>query len=1230
MRIIKPYGRSHAMDGGSGANRRVLRPRPLFQDCLDVGDFAASHDELVIAQWISTIDKIATKPWGDRKPTERQRKFRDRLGKAAWAHLQADGLLRGLNESNQVKYQTLWAMKIAPYGEESAKPRRNKKGEEVPSPKGKWYARFAGDVDVDKVDGAAVAAKIHEHLYDAEYRVCPDVPNRKQGRIPARARSISRNVLAPRTPAAAGAGDPAGWSGADEEAYKRAGDVASAIRENARNRKKATMDIAGKALYDHYGKLFPGGDNGAPLSIAAAKVDFPGLFNLHMAVKDCYARILKHHRKQKVADLLPESMNALFALVKKQTANRDLNALVRLGKVIHYEATGDDPDQRRDVVDHWPADIAASRYWTSDGQAEIKRNEAFVRVWRHVIALAARTLTDWADPEGKIDGDVLGRIPQATGKKVFDAGRTRRKLDLLFGSRSIFFKCSGNGEFEKKVLKLTLEGTGNLRNASFHFKGLGGFAAALDAEHLPVDADVGEAIGELWAADVTDRAERLRETMRAAHFGDYFNEDQNRRLFAAYSDPGNADLPLPRFNRFLRRATDTWKGKYRLGLPQPANRTELKEYPARQCQYTALKLLYERPFKTWLIERDSVTLNAFIGRAVARTSQAAGTINAKDDKDRREVIVAKAKYLSQLCPGEDIKRFFFDLSAATASEMRVQRGYQSDADSARKQAEYIENLKCDVLALAFADYLKEAGFEFVRELQEEMAEPNDVPFDLGALDLPDPDTSAEDWQRFLYFLIHLVPVDEIGKLLHQMRKWEILAKNGQVDDGACGRRADPMMKRAQRVQVVLELYLEMHDAKFVGDHALTGVDDFKGLFDSEESFSKIFPKRVDDDTEDRRIPRRGLREIMRYGHLPALRSIFDDHRITSAKVDEFKRAEEKAPDGGSAIAAHQERREWLHEKWSRRRKEFTADDRENYVEALKEVVGHRHLAAQVTLTNHVRLHRLMMAVLGRLVDFSGLWERDLYFVTLALIHQSGRRPADVFTGDGIEKLRNGQIVDAVDKVREAGSEPDLMDQVGAHFGPVEKRKPPVSLRNDFAHFNMLRPKTAQKKSETSREQSGTPPRVDLSACVNQARRLMAYDRKLKNAVSQSIMELLHREGLELRWSMDPGPPHRLENAVLFTRQATHLGETKLVEKASSRPRPITEDLHGAAFVGMVATLFGGRAKRKDSVADVDLKNVEWRSKQSGRKRGSGENGDQTPKDGKRNPRNRRRNRQNAS
>lgn len=79
------------------------------------------------------------------------------------------------------------------------------------------------------------------------------------------------------------------------------------------------------------GTLFLDG-SGKALPVAEARAARPGLFALHGAVKDAYTRILKKHWKESVARILPADMMKLFRLVEGKSDNRDLTALLRLGK----------------------------------------------------------------------------------------------------------------------------------------------------------------------------------------------------------------------------------------------------------------------------------------------------------------------------------------------------------------------------------------------------------------------------------------------------------------------------------------------------------------------------------------------------------------------------------------------------------------------------------------------------------------------------------------------------------------------------------------------------------------------------------------------------------------------------------------------------------------------------------------------------------------------------------
>lgn len=1171
MLIIKPYGRSETSFDQSGKLRRKIRRE---FNSMDIRKFAGNHPELVIAQWISMIDKIAAKPRSHGKPTAEQRKLRDVIGRAAWSHLEKNkNLLKGLDGGRRGHLEKLWKFKVAPYPKGDL--RTDRKNGRNPSAKGKWYNRFVGKRSPGSIDPRSarnIVRKIEEHLNRGQYRICGDRPPKTAGHVDGRAGSISANVAKPQK-------SPPGrqWSDADINLYFSAGDVAEKIKRAARTResgedgaatRRVGTDVAAKELYDHWAGIFTGKD-GSALSIAEARAEMPGMFSLHCAVRDAYSRILKRHRKgrrkkesggeDRISRLLPADRDSLLKLLDSMGSNRDINRLIRLGKIIHYSASGKSADSPGNVIDNWPGELSASPYLTSGGQDEIKGNEAFVRIWRHVLALANQTLHHWADPDGSVSGDIFTGGAWGKAKSGFRTEHFQSKAKLLLGARSSLFTDEKDPSFEREVLDAARNHAAGLRNSSFHFKGLGGFLGTLDTDNGGPGGRVEEALRNLYESDLSDRTGRMVETMRGAHMDRFFEESLNRRFFSALSGAESGSLALPRFARVLRRHENAWQnGGHSFRLIQPANRNALQN-PARLCAYTALKLLYERPFRRWLEGLDSGRLGGYIGVAEQRASEAARSRNSKGDEDRSAVIEARASKIARAAGNMTVNEFFFTLSAETASEMRVQRYYASDPDAARKQAEYIENLKCDVIALAFADYLEEDGFGSVLDLDEDKPLPDTQKFRLEDLSaVPAAPVSPSGWQLRLYFLLHLVPVDAVGRLLHQLRKWKNLsARLGKADGGKA---------EMERILLeTLELHLDMHDAKFEGSEGIAGAEKLRCLFDDKAAFDRVFPARPGRD-DSSLLPYRGLREILRFGGLKPLMPVFEKHPVTSADVNEVMKAEAEG-DGGSLIARRQADREDLHAKWVRTkgRTGFSAADRDNYRKVLGEVIRHRHLSAHVRLVNHARLNGLLMRILGRLADYAGLWERDLYFATLALIRElRSLTPDKVFDEKGLECFRQGRIIEALRHLHQ--SETGLRDRLKELFRLdnrfLEGSADCVRIRNELMHFNMLRDSGISSGSGQGK--------LNLTRLANDTRMLMEYDRKLKNSVSRSVAEMVAKEGIDLTWEM---PNHLLSSAKVKARQAAHLGNSG-----------IREDIHGKKFVEMAADLFDGTVAIRNSIS----------------------------------------------
>lgn len=379
-----------------------------------------------------------------------------------------------------------------------------------------------------------------------------------------------------------------------------------------------------------------------------------------------------------------------------------------------------------------------------------------------------------------------------------------------------------------------------------------------------------------------------------------------------------------------------------------------------------------------------------------------------------------------------------------------------------------------------------------------------------------------------YLLLHLIPVEDAVRLSHQFSKWAALEKKSD--------RGENKDEDIKKLREVIHLFTKMHDDKFDGEDLGIGLQNFKDLYQNQDHFNTLYTDPNQPDVDKLAGTRRGLREIMRYGHMPLLNGMVGGVKITNGEVTTIME-KEAIKNGASYIPTLQKKRRYLHKVATKQITGiiFNSGDYSMYNDYVLEISKHRGQAAHVKLLNHVKLHRLLTRVISRLVDYSGLWERDLYFITLALVKLENTSLKQLFDNNDMRSnFRKEGKVDW-DNISRAGVK-CLVDK----FHTVKHRK----IRNDIAHFNML--------------QKDKLP-LNFTKEINNVRVLMSYDRKLKNAVSKSIIEMLDHEGFYLTWQI--GNSHQLTNANTTSRTIEHI---KKACKNIGKPT-IIENFHDVRY-----------------------------------------------------------------
>lgn len=1195
MLIIKPYGRSQTQLASDSQRERLHLPSGQAQ--AEAVKQLQNNLDFVMAQWISVIDKIISKqPQRIGKVGQKitapqmsitQFNARKALGMAA---LQCIEKKFGELNDDQKKH---WGWKVHPYDCTNLAAHQDK--DRIT---GRWYSRFVGAIqpkDITLPAAQTIAQKIFDHLYVQALRPTASKSMHAKGHATHQLHSIAHNVHALQAPTALAATvSESTW-----ESYFQPGDVVADIHRSLQDKhakkdhaktqaqakpfpKKSSPQIPklsdrttiAKHLFDHYAKVFatPGGAPTPVKDLLSEAHPKHAEWLVHQSIKATYKALFDNASIQGLKHIqhkLPTNSAAMRQLIDNRRKNHDIGHLVRLGKVLHYEAA------ERDQVPRacWgqisiPAVAEHSAYWLSDGQAEIKRSEALVRSFKQVITHAGHTLSQWSGWAGS--GDIFTKVSEAAMQA--DANTVEQQLALLFGRTcsDLFPKSytpsGGLQPAMQALLAQSIEAWAQLRHASFHFKGKQGFLEKLQAGLATSGANAQKldtVAQTLWTQDWKQRQVRIKASLEAAHCLDHLSQAQLNEVYLSIAGDKQtrigSSLDMPRLNRVLNRAQNTklgmkapTDGAPALQLSTPAKRQTLENSPAQRCRYVLLKLLYEQDFAAWLQDTRQEIIDKWIGGAIARNTKAARELNGKGLQPQA-TIHAKAERLwreqaqtptaTPTSQANTIARFFHDLAAATASEFRVQRHYASDGEQAQAQAAYIDDLKCDVVARAFLTYLKNNWPWLLQDLvvQNTPSRMDDLPADADVACL-----STRTWQQRLYFLLHMVPVGVVSQLLHQLRKWQVLSSQAKASQTA----NEDQVLHTHCLQVMV-LYLDMHDAKFDGGTAIL-LDDtrrqpLQGCFERQEDFAACLPTNADlSQGSDAHIPLRGLREMLRFGDAKVLAPVFQQHPITAAECANWQKLQ-------AEIKEAQKTREDLHAEWVKNRRGFTGQ--QAYAQALDICTRNRHLAHRVRLVDHLQLHSLLMAVLARLADYAGLWERDLYFVSLALCYHEGLNPGEIFGESGVHGnyFDGGEIVEAVRN--ESSPNKVIQTKVQALFGAncLESRVGKgglAEIRNALSHFNMLRPPKGQPD----------PAPINLTHWVNQTRSLLTHDRKLKNSVSKSIMELLAREGLLLTWQTNS--EHQLVLNNVSTKKIAHLGA-----------KQGTEPHHSTAYCAMVRQVF---------------------------------------------------------
>lgn len=297
----------------------------------------------------------------------------------------------------------------------------------------------------------------------------------------------------------------------------------------------------------------------------------------------------------------------------------------------------------------------------------------------------------------------------------------------------------------------------------------------------------------------------------------------------------------------------------------------------------------------------------------------------------------------------------------------------------------------------------------------------------------------------------------------------------------------------------------------------------------------------------------------KYGTAELLKEVVSKHKLTKNEFDEWNGAK-------SGIAEKTEQRGKLHEQWVKNKQQFS--EKNKYKKLCEYIDRYNWLDNKLHFVHLNRLHGIMIDILGRMAGFVALWDRDFIlldahrtddeFQLKAVMRIDGGTAESFKNVQGVNKTivgRNGNKIEKSDKNRLTACLEAKRDMYGKFFfkddalvssqRKYEHIEKAFFKRNHIAHFGYISTVASGKSL------------IDM---INDLRDLFEYDRKLKNAVSKSFIDMFDKYGMELTLKFNI-KEHKLELDSITPKKVYHLGSKGQKDENKNNIEITTDQVH---------------------------------------------------------------------
>ncbi|MDR0789536.1 MAG: type VI-A CRISPR-associated RNA-guided ribonuclease Cas13a [Bacteroidales bacterium] len=218
------------------------------------------------------------------------------------------------------------------------------------------------------------------------------------------------------------------------------------------------------------------------------------------------------------------------------------------------------------------------------------------------------------------------------------------------------------------------------------------------------------------------------------------------------------------------------------------------------------------------------------------------------------------------------------------------------------------------------------------------------------------------------------------------------------------------------------------------------------------------------------------------------------------------------------------RRDEIHLEWVKKKGKFS--NTAKYQELATAIDNYNWLDNKLHLVHIRKLHSLLIDILGRYVGFVNLFDRDFQYFDAKF---ECKLPFE----EGLPKVTNDK-----NKEKKGKNAKDDVYYRPKLFtsGFLCKTSDWRNTRNYIAHLNYL----------TNKDN----PTYSLLELINRLRTMFEYDRKLKNAITTSIIKLFEKYGMKLTFEID-NSTHKFIKVEVVPDKILHLGGKVKTDKVNT-------------------------------------------------------------------------------